>query len=145
VAGQIEAWIKERRGDAAVVLSSVSVQQLLDAAQDPAAQASVREYFRKLQQASRPKVRALSALTSAPSDFAHGSSKLPARAALGKVEMVHAEQDRPCAKFPPGFQARTHNPCLPWSASNTPRNQAIPLASQIGMCYQRVSAVTTRR
>jgi PAS domain S-box-containing protein len=50
-AGQIEGWMKERRGDATLVRSSAGVRQLLDAPQDPAARAMVGEYFRDLQHA----------------------------------------------------------------------------------------------
>ena len=50
-ADQIEGWIKERRGDSAVVRSSLGVRQLLATPRDLAAQATVREYVRNIQQA----------------------------------------------------------------------------------------------
>jgi PAS domain S-box-containing protein len=50
-ATQLSAWMKERRGDAAIISSSVRVHRFLEAPQDPAVQASVRDYFRNLQHA----------------------------------------------------------------------------------------------
>lgn len=50
-AGQLAGWLRERRGDAAVVGSSLEVRRLLAAPQDPAARAGALAQFHEYQRA----------------------------------------------------------------------------------------------
>ncbi len=50
-AGQIEGWMRERRGDAAIVQSSAIMLQLLKSPADLESRARVADYFRRLQEA----------------------------------------------------------------------------------------------